>query len=36
MEFTDHITPDHEAMIAAQAVYFVATAAANGRINLLA
>ena len=34
MEFTDHITSAHEAMIAAQPVYFVATAAADGRINL--
>ena len=34
MDFTDHITPDHEAMIARQAVYFVATAASEGRINL--
>lgn len=34
MDFTDHITPDHEAMIALQAVYFVATAASEGRINL--
>ncbi len=34
MDFTDHITPDHEAMIARQAVYFVATAANEGRINL--
>lgn len=33
-DFTDHITPDHEAMIARQAVYFVATAADEGRINL--
>lgn len=33
-DFTDHITPDHEAMIAAQAIYFVATAAADARINL--
>ena len=34
MDFTDHITPDHEAMIARQAVYFIATAANEGRINL--
>ena len=34
MDFTDHITPEHEAMIARQAVYFVATAAADARINL--
>lgn len=34
MDFTDHITPDHEAMIARQAVYFVATAASEGWINL--
>jgi hypothetical protein len=34
MDFTDHITPGHEAMIARQAVYFVATAASEGRINL--
>lgn len=34
MDFTDHLTPDHEAMIARQAVYFVATAASEGRINL--
>ena len=34
MEFTDHITLDHEAMIARQAVYFVATATGEGRINL--
>jgi len=33
-EFTDHITPDHAAMIARQSVFFVATAAAEGRINL--
>ncbi|MDE2562059.1 MAG: pyridoxamine 5'-phosphate oxidase family protein [Sphingomonadales bacterium] len=33
-DFTDHITPEHEAMIAKQAVFFVATAAAEGRINL--
>ena len=34
MEFTDHLTDDHVAMIAKQAVFFVATAAAEGRINL--
>ena len=34
MEFTDTLTPDHEAMIARQAVFFTATAAAEGRINL--
>ncbi|MEQ1497628.1 MAG: pyridoxamine 5'-phosphate oxidase family protein [Novosphingobium sp.] len=34
MEFTDHITAEHEAMIARQAVYFVATAAPDARINL--
>ena len=34
MEFTDHITPDHAAMIARQAIFFTATAAADGRINL--
>lgn len=33
-EFTDHLTPDHVAMISAQAVFFVATAAPEGRINL--
>ncbi|PKB14640.1 pyridoxamine 5'-phosphate oxidase [Novosphingobium kunmingense] len=33
-DFTNHITPDHEAMIARQAIYFVATAADAGRINL--
>ena len=33
-DFTDHITPDHEAMIARQAIFFVATAASDGRINL--
>lgn len=33
-EFTDRITPEHEAMIGRQSVYFVATAAAEGRINL--
>ena len=34
MEFTDTLTPDHMAMIAKQAVFFTATAAADGRINL--
>lgn len=34
MEFTDTLTPDHEAMIAKQAVFFTASAAAEGRINL--
>lgn len=34
MEFTDHLTDDHFAMIGRQAVFFVATAAAEGRINL--
>ncbi len=34
MEFTDTLTSDHEAMIEKQAVYFTATAAADGRINL--
>jgi len=34
MDFTDHITPDHEAMIARQAIFFTATAASDGRINL--
>ena len=33
-DFTDHLTSDHIAMIAAQPVFFVATAAADGRINL--
>lgn len=33
-DFTDHITPEHEAMIARQPMFFVATAAAEGRINL--
>jgi hypothetical protein len=33
-EFTDHITPAQQAMIARQSVFFVATAAAQGRINL--
>ncbi len=34
MEFTDSLTPDHTAMIEKQAVFFTATAAADGRINL--
>ena len=34
MDFTDHLTPDHEAMIARQAIFFTATAALDGRINL--
>lgn len=33
-EFTDSILPEHEAMIGRQSVFFVATAAAEGRINL--
>jgi hypothetical protein len=33
-EFTDHLTEDHVAMISRQRVFFVATAAAEGRINL--
>jgi hypothetical protein len=33
-DFTDTLTPDHEAMIARQAIFFTATAAADGRINL--
>jgi hypothetical protein len=33
-DFTDHLTPEHEAMIARQAIFFTATAAADGRINL--
>ena len=34
MEFSDHLTDDHIAMIARQPVFFVATAASEGRINL--
>ncbi len=34
MEFTPTLTPEHETMIAKQAIFFTATAAANGRINL--
>ena len=33
-DFTDRLTDDHIAMIARQAVFFVATAAADARINL--
>lgn len=33
-EFTDCITPDHEAMIGRQSVFFVATATSEGRINV--
>ena len=33
-EFFDHITDEHRAFIAAQPVFFVATAAADARINL--
>jgi len=33
-EWTDHITPEHKAMIGRQSVFFVATAAGEGRINL--
>ena len=33
-EFTETLNPDHEAMIARQPVYFVATAAVEGRINV--
>lgn len=34
MEFTDHLTDAHAAMIGKQAIFFTATAAADGRINL--
>ena len=34
MEFTDHLTDEHVTMIEKQAVFFVATAASEGRINL--
>ena len=34
MEFLDRLTDDHRALIAKQPVFFVATAAAGGRINL--
>lgn len=33
-DFTEALTPDHIAMIERQAIYFVATAASAGRINL--
>lgn len=33
-DFTDHLTAEHRAMIAGQPVFFTATAAADGRINL--
>lgn len=33
-DFTDHVTDDHAAFIAKQLVFFVATAAADARINL--
>jgi len=33
-DFTETLTDDHVAMIARQSVFFVATAAADGRINL--
>lgn len=33
-QFTDHLTDDHVAMISRQSVFFVATAADAGRINL--
>jgi hypothetical protein len=33
-DFTDYLTADHIEMIARQTVFFVATAAAEGRINL--
>ena len=33
-DFTDALTPDHVAMISRQSVFFTATAAAEGRINL--
>jgi hypothetical protein len=34
MEFTDHLTDAHAAMIGKQAIFFTATAAKDGRINL--
>ncbi len=34
MEFTDQLTPAHVEMIGSQAIFFTATAAAEGRINL--
>ena len=33
-DFTDHLTGDHQAFFARQSVFFTATAAADGRINL--
>ena len=33
-DFTDRILPQHEAVMGAQSVFFVATAAADARINL--
>lgn len=33
-DFADQISPEHTAMIGAQSVFFVATAASDGRINL--
>ena len=33
-DFTDHLTGDHQDFIARQSVFFTATAAADGRINL--
>ena len=33
-DFTDHLTDEHVAFIAGKPVFFVATAAADGRINL--
>jgi hypothetical protein len=33
-QFTDHLTDDHASMISSQSVFFVATAADEGRINL--
>jgi Pyridoxamine 5'-phosphate oxidase len=33
-DFTDHLTEDHRAFIAKQPVFFIATAAADARINL--
>lgn len=33
-DFSETLTPDHVAMISRQSVFFVATAAAEGRINL--
>jgi hypothetical protein len=34
MEFTDHLTDAHADMIGKQAIFFTATSAADGRINL--